>query len=276
MNLLLLFNSGKVRIRKKSGLFIRNALFISLILSMYCCSHSSNPIVIMHEDVAQMNEQIEIIDREHRSEWGKRQKILSEIYNTVEMETPISEDRTRIVKQSAELHPGTPGDIESTPLDFSAVPAQEVAESTQPVRGTSDADELFRNAYANYNNGEYTTAAEGFLLAYRYAEKPVIKSRCLYWVGECHFRNRDWNLAIQTYTQLEREFPSHPILASALLKKGYAHIENREVEKGKLVLQSSHPALSSYKRSSFGQGAAKRIELKRRPDYSTEMSSFAC
>jgi TolA-binding protein len=201
------------------------------------CTQTTPKITDIRDNVGRLDQRIETIQQTQEEERKRREEILAQIRGLVKDNSSLIKGRETIFESSAALPPSRSNDIESVPLDTAIERPADAVMIVPTARRASDAEELFNNAYANYNHGEYSTAAEGFLLAYGLAEPTDLKGRCLYWLGECHYRNREFDMAITCFTQLEIEFPSHPILSSAIFKKGYAYLEKRETQKGKQTLQ---------------------------------------
>ncbi len=206
------------------------------------CTKTTPKVSDIQQNMNQLDEQIDMIREVQEQERLRREKMLSEIRSMVKDNSPTIKNRETFFEDSPKTR-GRSGDIQSIPLDEVMEPSSQIELTGPSSRRASDAEELFNNAYANYNNGEYTTAAEGFLLAYGLADQADLKGRCLYWLGECHYRNHEWEKAITCFTQLEAKFPSHPILSSALLKKGLAFYEKGEIQKAENTL---HHLLNTF------------------------------
>jgi len=225
------------------------------VLFLTHCSQNKPRLSDMKDDMDRIQQRMEMLRKSQEEERKKRETVLGQIKNVVETESPAASEKPKSNGKAAlAAQPGF-REIQSVPLESLLAPTANVpapytfsvntptAPITSPTPqtpsvGASDADELFKNAYANYNNGEYTRSADGFLLAYRMAARPELKAQCLYWVGESYYRNKDWKKTIQTFAQLEKEYPTHPILPSALLKKGYAYLQDKDTIQGKQTLQT--------------------------------------
>ncbi len=209
---------------------------LSFLVIGLACSHSKPKIADVQENMSVIDQRIERLRLAQEQERQKRKEILSEIRELVQDNSPIIKERQSMFEKSANRTTARSGDIQSVPIESKPKESEEKSISITTTRRASDAEELFNNAYANYNHGEYSTAAEGFLLAYGLADSTDLGARCLYWLGECHYRNHQWEKAVTCFTELEKQFSNHSILSSALLKKGYAQIQQGNMEKGKLTL----------------------------------------
>ncbi|MBZ0258469.1 tetratricopeptide repeat protein, partial [bacterium] len=90
---------------------------------------------------------------------------------------------------------------------------------------------------AFYNRGEYSDAAEEFVLGYRYANNVNMKARSLYWLGESYYRLRNWERAISCFDKFEAEFPENKLAPAAMLKKGYSLLQDGQSVSGKATLR---------------------------------------
>ncbi|HOJ61146.1 MAG TPA: tetratricopeptide repeat protein [bacterium] len=133
--------------------------------------------------------------------------------------------------------PILPGDPHVSPPKASPPSSPVFSPFQTPPPLQAETGKLFKEAYADYNQRNYQTAAEKFLLSYQYAQDPEQKARSLYWAGESHFRNQDWSNAIHCFTQVEREFPDHPEMPGALLRKGYSYIYLGDSREGARILR---------------------------------------
>ncbi len=145
-----------------------------------------------------------------------------------------SDPTPRLVPQGPVVQPG---DLQATPLEAAPRPSPSLSPFQAPPPIQVETRALFEEAYADYYQRNYPTAAEKFLLVYQYAKEPERKARSLYWAGVCHFRNQDWIKAIQCFSQMEKEFPEDAALPGALLRKGYSYIYLGDSREGARVLR---------------------------------------
>ncbi len=65
----------------------------------------------------------------------------------------------------------------------------------------------------------------------------TLAANATYWIGECYYRQRRYRQAIEQYDAVLNRYPRSDKTASALLKKGYAHLELGERSQGVVQLQ---------------------------------------
>jgi tol-pal system protein YbgF len=103
--------------------------------------------------------------------------------------------------------------------------------------GGDDPTTLYQNAYNDYLRGNYELAVAGFR---RYLEQfpdTELTDNAAYWIGECSFSQKKYAQAIREFDEVLTRFPKSDKLASALLKKAYAHIEAGDRTRGGALLQ---------------------------------------
>lgn len=203
------------------------------------CTATQPKLSDVRMELQSLDERMAYYQSSQQQALQRKQAALNQLRAIVEQEKPQIAENQTLFERRIQSIPVKPGDIEAIPLDQASDQNQELATiASIPSQPYSDAVRLFQIAHANYNRKEYSAAAEGFLLAYQYATDDDLKARCLYWAGECHYRSREWDKAIQCLTQLETQFPSHPIVAGAMLKKGLSYLNNNQKEKGIITLKS--------------------------------------
>ncbi len=115
--------------------------------------------------------------------------------------------------------------------------AQQKPVQTQAVEQDVRSIALFRNAYAYYQRQEFDTALRDFKQALEVAETDSQRARCLYWIGQVHYVNKDWQRAVSGFRTVYEEYPNSTVAPSALLKQALASLEQGDVSEGKACLQ---------------------------------------
>jgi len=59
-----------------------------------------------------------------------------------------------------------------------------------------------------------------------------------YWIGECYYRQQRYADAIREFDSVVEQYPNSDKVASAVLRKGYAHLQLGEQSKGVVQLQN--------------------------------------
>jgi tol-pal system protein YbgF len=116
-------------------------------------------------------------------------------------------------------------------------PAEEVktegeSEETQksPLPPNLSPQEIYNMAYADYLKGNFQLAIDGFkIYVDNFAQSPFADN-ALYWIGECHFSQEEYEKAIDRFNQLILTFPLGDKIPAAYLKKGISlmNLERKE------------------------------------------------
>lgn len=171
---------------------------------------------------------------------NRKKAVLTEFHDLVRNEKPIISEREKLFKANAKTtlasnsFPGTGPKSEELP-------------SIEDQNTYKEFSRQFDQGYAYYNQGEYEAAAAGFLEAFKLTSEPTLRAKCMYWMGGCYFQTREWNKAIYFFNQIIDSYPNDEIIPRAMLKKGYSHLYNGELTKGKDTLYrliQDHPQSS--------------------------------
>ncbi|MBD3265661.1 tetratricopeptide repeat protein [bacterium] len=197
---------------------------LAMVFFLMGCTTNRPKLSDVQTNLNDMNQRIDRNEQEYQEVRTSRNAILDRMKQLIETEVPSMTERTQL------MHPNE-SDIKSQPPSSPPQPFKE-----PDVQENADTLELFRQANAKFNKGKYTEAAQEYSLVYEYAVTQDIKARSLYRLGNSHYNNKDFEKAIRIFTRLEYETPDHPILSSALLKKGYAQIFQGFISEGKQTL----------------------------------------
>ena len=130
-------------------------------------------------------------------------------------------------------------------------PPDPSGEGGQPaVVDATDPEALYQSAYSNYQRGNYELALLGFDEYLRTFADTELADNALYWTGESYFSQRRFSPAITSFDQLLLRFPASEKVASARLRKGFAHIERGDSEEGEKQLRElvdEHPSSAEAK-----------------------------
>ncbi|MBN1572567.1 MAG: tol-pal system protein YbgF [Deltaproteobacteria bacterium] len=90
--------------------------------------------------------------------------------------------------------------------------------------------------------------------------KHELTDNAYYWIGECYYSLKKYELALENFTIVKERFPESGKTPDALLKMGYSYVELGDKERAKEVLSD---LVSKYPDSSSADLARKRLlELK--------------
>lgn len=94
------------------------------------------------------------------------------------------------------------------------------AEAKKPAVVNIPAQELYNNAYGDYLKGNYSLAIDSFKLFLQQYPSTPLSDNALYWIGECHYSQEQYQQAIDAFNELLINYPSGDKVPAAYLKKG--------------------------------------------------------
>ncbi len=122
-------------------------------------------------------------------------------------------------------------------------------------RGPSPSD-LFTQATADYQRGQYELARQGFQEYVDTYPKTDLSDDALYWVGECYAAQKKPKEAIAAWDRLFAQYPQSDKAASAHLKKALAHLDLGEKAQAIVQLQF---VVHEYPGSDEAKSARQRL-----------------
>lgn len=180
----------------------------------------------------------------------RQQKALQQIQEMIDKES-------RGIAFTHNKQPFSPPTRPESAPSVSHLPSSASPVSPPAVSDDAIAKKLFEKAIAQYNQKHFASAAEEFLLAYAKANTGEMKARCLYWTGECHYQNQQWDKALTCFVQTVTRYPQHPLVPGAILKAGYTHINSGRIAEGKKVLRG---LVETYPESNEAAQARERLQ----------------
>ncbi|UCF80161.1 MAG: tol-pal system protein YbgF [Acidobacteriota bacterium] len=141
-------------------------------------------------------------------------------------------------------------------------PQKETAGAEPPVPPPMSPEQAYQAAYADYTKGNFSLAVMGFEKFVKQDSQNDLADNALYWVGECHYAQRQFEEAIGVFDRVLEKYPEGDKIPAVLLKKGYAYMELYQIGQGVVVLQSliqRHPhapeaRLAKQKLDELGMG----------------------
>jgi tol-pal system protein YbgF len=124
------------------------------------------------------------------------------------------------------------------------------------ARSDTDPQAAFQAAYADYSKGNFELAMWGFQDFLRRHRDHPLAGEAQYWIGECHFAQRDFRQAVAELDRLIQDFPDSPKVPVAHLKKGLAYLESNQVAQA--VVQLQH-LVQAYPQSDEARVARERL-----------------
>ncbi len=108
----------------------------------------------------------------------------------------------------------------------------------QTAPNPTDPQALYDTAYNDYVRGSYDLAILGFRQYLESHRDTELADNAVYWIGECYFRQRKFQKAIEQFDEVLTRHQSSDRNPSAVLKKGYAYLELGQRPQGVVQLQN--------------------------------------
>ena len=116
--------------------------------------------------------------------------------------------------------------------------------------------DTFQAAYSDYSKGNYELALWGFQDFLHKHPNDERAGEAIYWIGECHFSQKDYGKAVEQMDRLIQQHPGSPKVPLAHLKKGLAFLESNQVAQA--VVQLQH-LVQAYPHSDEARIARERL-----------------
>jgi len=120
-------------------------------------------------------------------------------------------------------------------------------------------ENLYYTAYSDYIKKNYALAIEGFKQFLKYYPNNALADNSLYWVGECYYAQRQYQEAVNTFTQLANSYGDGDKIPDATLKKGFALIEMGKQAEGIEVLKELTSKFPLSEEASLAQQKIKEL-----------------
>lgn len=214
--------------------------FLLYPMLFFCCSCVSNQPKIsdIQRDFTDVSYRFETYQQTQEEAQKRQQLALSQIREMVDQESKAIRSEPNVIQPQNPSVSQSPDTVNAPPSS----PALPSVPPSSPIPLTDAADqsavkELFQKAMGKYEKRQYDSAAEDFLLVYTNAKDDDLKAVSLFWAGESYFQKRQWDNAIQCYMRVQSRFPNHRIVPAALLKEGYAYLNDNNIADGKAILK---------------------------------------
>ncbi|MBF0432038.1 MAG: tetratricopeptide repeat protein [Fibrobacteria bacterium] len=126
--------------------------------------------------------------------------------------------------------------------DSNVIPAQDSSADTSATTSASNGqqavkvipgleiEKLYHQAREDYIIGKYKLALKGFQTVFDKDAGGSYKDNALYWIGECHYKQKNFKEAVTYYQRCVQEFPHGNKKCSALFKLGmvYKSLQQKE------------------------------------------------
>jgi len=185
-----------------------------------------------------------------------------------ELSSSLDETKGEIAKLSDQLAQtqkiletiNTPPPANTAAQGQSGAPAggSAAADGPPPV---PDPNALYNSAYADYTQGQYPLAIQGFQQYLQNYGDTDLASNAQFYIGDAYYLQKKYKQAIQEYDKCIERYPKGNKIAAAYLKKGYALLALRDNAAGQRELLA---LLRRYPHSHEADLARDRLSRLRR------------
>ena len=142
--------------------------------------------------------------------------------------------------QAAKSDPKTPAQKKPGPAakgKEDPAPEKKEPDKPAPPRTNLSLQELYNQAYADYQKGSYGLAIDGFtMLREQFPDKPLADN-AVYMIGECLFSQKKFQPAIEAFDDLILSYPVSDKIAAGHWKKALALAELKKNDEAISVLK---------------------------------------
>ena len=164
----------------------------------------------------------------------------------------IATDKKKAVKDQATQTAAT----EKNPSPATTPQPKPAVKNTEtPTPGPSAGPDAYGQAMAEYNKGNFGGAFkhfEGFIGKNETGEKSI---EARYMMGECLFKQKEYDQSILQYQKIVSNYPQHPKAAAALLRQGMAFESLSDKDTAKIIYKK---IITSYGSSPEAATAKQR------------------
>lgn len=164
----------------------------------------------MEEASARQEEMI----RSLRADTQTRLQELSEAIQALQSQVSDQSDRPRSYMRVPDWQP---------PPSAGPVPADSA--SSSPAMAPAQLKQIYDNAYLDLNRGNYSLALLGFRDYLTRSPDSDLADNAQYWIGECHYAQRDFRKAIEEFAKVEQSYPKGDKIPASKLKIAYSHLQ---------------------------------------------------
>ena len=145
---------------------------------------------------------------------------LMELKNASVPIIPPDEETEETLENQEEIQEQPPGEETG-----GEPPPVENEEEKSPLPPNLSPQEIYNMAYADYLKGNFALAIDGFKIYLDNFSQSPFADNALYWIGECHFSQKEYEDAISRYNQLILNYPLGDKVPAAYLHKGISLME---------------------------------------------------
>ena len=105
--------------------------------------------------------------------------------------------------------------IESAPAAFATAPASPVATGVSPRR-------MYDTAWADYTNGQWVLAIEGFEAYLKTFPRSELADDAQFYIGQTHYADGQFQASVEAFEQVLLNYPDGDVVPEASYKRGLA------------------------------------------------------
>ena len=209
-----------------------------------CASGGDSRRPTLIDELGSLSSRLEVYERMTTEDHEERVTALNQLEQSIER---AGVRQQRVIRSLGSPSAGVPGPASGTvaapptstrgPSGLAPPLTDEPAEKPAVPDEDARSVALFRNAYTAYQRSEYRMARDGFKSALEAAQSDSQRCRCLYWIGQSNYVQKNWEQAIAGFRTLREEYPESQLATSALLKEGFALLEQGDAALGEAVLR---------------------------------------
>jgi tol-pal system protein YbgF len=113
-----------------------------------------------------------------------------------------------------------------------------VNKGAAPGDGDSAEQDAYMKAFGLFGSNNYRGAIDAFNAFIRTYPDSEYAGNAQYWIGECHYTQRDYARALEAFNKVIERYPKGKKVPDALLKVGFSLISLNEPEKARAALET--------------------------------------
>jgi tol-pal system protein YbgF len=127
-----------------------------------------------------------------------------------------------------------------------------------PTQRQDSTRHLYDRIMEEFKRRDYEAAIAGFRLFIEIHGESALAANAQYWIGECQFRTRRYQDALQSFYSVVSNYPLSPKLAASTLKLGQTYMKLGDQEKARLMFDR---VIDQYPESAEAEVARKTIDV---------------
>lgn len=226
----------------------------SMIIFLGC--QTNNLKEIFQKDVDDLQKQIFELQQDQAYLNTKAEQVSTELSRVVERMDSQDKMMATMEQNQEDLTKGFHAMREDALAPKQA--AQSNTNSSSDKRGYAGPKELYNNALQFIQSNQIDSAIPPLREYLDLYPRTELSDNAQYWLGECYYKNKDFNKAVLEFKKVISDYPGGNKTAAALLKLGYSYYELRQMPQ---ALESLQRIISEYPDDPVYPLAQKKIDL---------------